>query len=107
MAKPKMVDMEFTKKERENYYGGMAAPAEKSDSGPHYPWGLQLRLEKPELDKLGMKELPKIGAEMYVCARVRVTEVASAFRDQGNDSKVVSLQVTHLELSDKEPEEAA
>jgi hypothetical protein len=77
----------------------MISPAKLLDEGPQYPWGLSLSLDNESLDKLGVENLPKVGATMRLEARVSVSSVSS---NEGMDKTVrrsVSLQVTAMALS--------
>ncbi len=73
---------------------------------PRYPWGLQIRLEKSDLDKLGMDQLPAVGDEFHIAAVGRVTSVSQAYRDDSDESKCVSIQIVMLQL-DNEGQEPA
>jgi len=89
-----MKDMAYTKAEikaRNKSYGIDSPDA----STPTYSWGLNLRLEQSELDKLGIDELPTVGSEMpfdIVCKVVRVSQTA----DERNKQSVVELQITKM-----------
>ena len=92
----KMQDMAYTAAEvkaRNKSYGVEAADAKT----PTYSWGLNIRLEQSELDKLGIKDMPEVGSEVYldVCAKVtRVSQTA----DEKNQQSVVELQITKMGL---------
>lgn len=63
-----------------------------------YPYGLQIRLGKDELEKLGIKNLPSPNQVAVLTAQVEVTSVSSYDTQQGED-KSISLQITDLSLS--------
>lgn len=73
----------------------------KDYSPPPYPWGLCIRLEKDELDKLKLATLPNVGDEVHITAVGRVTGVSSAMRDQKDEDKTVSIQIVMLALDDE------
>lgn len=79
------------------------APREDADEmameEPDYPWGLRVRLNDEELDKLGMADLPAVGAEMQLMAKVSVVSVAQ-HEDDSKDGKHrdVELQITDMGL---------
>lgn len=70
-----------------------------SEKPPPYSYGLTLRLEKPELKKLGMKELPEVGQEYEIIARGRVSNVYESQSEGNRGDRAVSIQVTHLIVS--------
>ena len=89
-----MKDMKLTKAESQE-----TMPTEaKSSDGPKYPYGLELRLEGPTLEKLGMDSLPKVGRKMRVSAVAEVTGVSSN-EHNGHKSKCVTLQITKMEVA--------
>jgi hypothetical protein len=91
-----LISMERTAKEK--------ADAEKrwkdgpvATSGPDFPWGLSLSLGKDELAKLGIKDLPEVGAEYTILAIGKVTRVnQSASAQQTEDTMSVEIQLTDL-----------
>lgn len=68
-----------------------------------YPYGLRINLGKDELKKLGIKDLPQVGAMISLEA---VAKVESVHASEGMEYKdrSVSLQITHLELEENESE---
>lgn len=89
------------------------APAETLMSDrPVYPYGLQVRLDEDSLDKLGMKELPKVGGYLILTARVCVTAVSSnEHQADGKRGKhkhrSVELQIEAMNLGDEPKEKDA
>lgn len=69
-----------------------------------YPFGLRLTLNGPELEKLGLDELPEAGTEVTLGARAIVTRAATEDPDADGDidQVCVELQITHLGLGDEE-----
>lgn len=67
---------------------------------PQYPYGLQIRLGKEELEKLGMSELPELGTESMLHAKVKVTSVSESESLYG-EHKSLELQITDMALSSK------
>lgn len=87
-------DMAYTSsevKERNKTYGVEASDAKT----PTYSWGLNIRLEQSELDKLGIDELPEAGAEMNFDVRAKVARVSQS-EDENNKQSVVELQITKM-----------
>lgn len=91
-----MVDMKLTPKEVKEEKAEV-----RSIDVPPYPWGLCIRLEKDELDKLKLASLPNVGDEVHITAVGRVTGVSSSMRDQKDEDKTVSIQIVMLALDDE------
>lgn len=92
----KLVSMKIDKAEREKMMEGPASLA--AGDYPEYPWGMCLELDDSSLTKLGMTELPEVGENYMLIAKVSVTSVSSNETANGGKSRRVSLQVTDLAL---------
>lgn len=72
-----------------------------------YPFGLCISLDDESLQKLGIKEIPKVGAEYTFEAKAVVTRTSSSSDTQGEDESTISLQITDLDFGadtdDKSP----
>lgn len=91
----KLVSMKMTKSERaEKNTVSSDAP-----DRPIYPYGLEVRLDTDALEKLDLDELPEVGGEMTLLAKVKVTGASSSDTEYGK-SRSVSLQITDLCLED-------
>lgn len=77
----------------------------KSDL-PEYPWGLCLRLEKDQLAKLGVKNLPAIGEAVQIEAKA-VIKSMSASAGQSGEYASVELQITDLAIEIDADEKSA
>lgn len=74
---------------------------------PRYPYGLCLHLGKDELEKLGMAQLPDVGAKMSIMAMGYVKST-SAYETQGDGKSMsVEIQITDLELTPGEKKDPA
>lgn len=93
-----MTNMAMTAEEAKEY-GGPCVAAGDAPEGPKYPYGLQLCLNDGSLEKLGITELPKVGTELLVMAKVRVTGVRSSEQQGGDKEDTIDLQVTDMALS--------
>lgn len=74
---------------------------EAVESGsPEYPYGLRICLDNESLTKLGITELPPIGAEFKVAALACVVSV-SQHESQGSDKphRSVDLQIEMMQLA--------
>lgn len=79
--------------------------SESSDGGPKYPWGLTVSLDDATLRKLGMSELPQVGAQLRLMAVVEVCSTSQHANQHGTD-KCVSLQITQMGLEGEGPQAA-
>lgn len=72
-------------------------PCDCGDEGkPRYPWGLQISLEKEQLDALGIKEMPMTGTVVALQATAKVTRCSEEEREGADPMRSVSLQITDL-----------
>lgn len=65
---------------------------------PAYPWGLQLRLDNEQLEKLGITALPAAGVTMTLTAKVEVTSAGMRDSQGGGEQKNLELQITDMAL---------
>lgn len=68
------------------------------DRRPEYSYGLNIRLENNELEKLSMKRLPKVGDYYKIRAVVRVTSVNESQTEGGREDRGVQLQIEKMQL---------
>lgn len=62
-----------------------------------YAYGLRVNLGEEEIEKLGLKEMPKAGAEMTIAAKVKVCNVGQ--REDGDGvRRNIELQITEMGL---------
>lgn len=93
----KMVDMKRDAPDDES--GATAIPADSE--GAQYPWGLQIRLESEDLEKLGIPFIPATGAEIMGHFAGVVTATS---QDADGKHKSMSIQICGLCLMAEEPE---
>jgi hypothetical protein len=91
----KMVSMKRTADDKRG--DEMAGPSIEA-TAPDYPYGLCLRMDKDELDKLGIKDLPKVGTKMMMMAKVKVTRVSQSAAEGADDETNVEYQITDIGL---------
>ena len=74
-------------------------PATSSPSEEEYPYGLRIRLENDDLEKLGIANLPDVGTSMKIHADATVQSVSSnqTKGDEGS-KKCVELQITGMQI---------
>ena len=96
----KLVDMAYTKAElKEEAKEGCVSP---SGQPSPYPWGLSLSLERNELNKLGVKDLPQVGAEVHFIAVAKVMSVNQSARQGEDEESRVGLQITMMQIVQSE-----
>jgi len=88
-----LIDLARTKKElkeeaKETSPGGDPDP---------YCWGLNIRLESEELDKLGITKLPEVGSEYHLMVVAKVTSVNQSATMQ-DDEQCVGLTITMMQI---------
>lgn len=89
----KMKSMKRDKKEKTKAEKGMPVDAVGSED---YPWGLNLRLEKESMDKLGIDiDDFIIGGKVELSCVAAVTNIQKSL-SQTNDNSSVQLQITDL-----------
>lgn len=98
MADPKLVDMAYSKAELKEQRTGRLTAGEQNP----YPWGLCLHLDKEQLDKLSLTELPQVGSEMHLLCVAKVTSVNHSARDGQDENASVGLQITMMQVLLKE-----
>jgi hypothetical protein len=93
-----MISMKLSKAEAKSMLGD-CCPSDGSDGseGPKYPYGLTISLNDEVMQKLGITEVPAIGAKLKLMAEVEVISTSQYARQEGTD-KDVSLQITSMEL---------
>lgn len=94
-----MISLKLTKKESKALEKEMSIGPSKDE----YPWGTRIELEKDTLEKLGIKELPKIGTKMMIEAKVVVVATRQSTRRDG-DSRTLELQITDMDMESDEDE---
>ena len=63
---------------------------------PDYPYGLCIHMDKDELDKLGISDLPKVGTEMMLEVKVKVTRVSQSAMEGADEQTSVDFQITDI-----------
>ena len=87
-------DMKLSKKKQE----GIPSPVETSlDSGPKYPYGLQLRLDEEQIKKLGGLKGAEVGGSVKIIATGDITSMREEARKE-QTSKNVEIQITAIDI---------
>jgi len=63
---------------------------------PDYPYGLCIHMDRDEMDKLGMTDMPKVGTELTLCAKVKVTRVSQSAVEGADEEASIDMQITDL-----------
>lgn len=93
---PNLVDLAYTPEEQKERAGKYSTMPSTYD-GPKYPWGLELTLDESVLRKLGKTSRDfRIGDEIDLPVRVRVTRISAYETESGSDESV-GLTVTHMQ----------
>lgn len=96
-----MVSMEMTAEERkEQGY-------DDKEEGEKYPYGLRISLDDGTLEKLGLTQPPKVGAEFTLTAKVKCTSTRSYQDEEGEPESSAELQITAMEFSAPESSQDA
>lgn len=90
--------MAYSEKEKKEYI----KHATVADA-PEFPWGLELRLEKEQLDKLGLEG--DVGAEVAIVANGRIVSKSASESTGGGGHKSMTIQIEAMEALSKGSEE--
>jgi hypothetical protein len=93
----KLVSMKIDPAQQREKYAESVAP-----EAPRYPYGLCLRLEDDDVEKLGLDKLPAVGKTVTVQAKAMVESVSENQYTEGGEARTrrsVSLQITDLAIS--------
>lgn len=103
----KLVSMKLSKEQSKG--NAIDAPSKFGTDGsaPQYSYNTQFSLGNHELDKIGMKDLPKVGDRVHIRARGHVTAVKHEARRGDKPERRVEIQMTHMGIDGKgDPEDA-
>lgn len=89
-----MTSMKMTAKEAKEY----ASPSTAVADAPQFPYGLRVELNNDSLDKLAMKDMPKIGDRFTMTCTVEACGCASYTERDGDENRSLSLQITDMAL---------
>jgi hypothetical protein len=67
-----------------------------SSDGGKYPYGLVLHLGDDQLKALGIKELPRVGSEILLSCKAKVTSAREEERGNGEVESYCGLQITAM-----------
>lgn len=97
-----MVDMALSPEKREETCAPCHSPADYPQ--PIYPWGLCIRLENEQIDKLGLNTDVEAGDYIAFDAVGKVTSVSSRDTDKG-PQKNTEIQIMFMAVAPEHEEE--
>lgn len=100
----KLMTLELTPEESQEVKEGYCSPGGDSVNAPKYAPGANFYLSDDMMRKIGMANLPAVGARMMMWAEVTVTGV-SRREDQKETHQTVDMQMTALALEPQVDEE--
>jgi hypothetical protein len=68
-----------------------------SDSGPKFPFGLEIRLDDNSMDKLDM-DMPAVGDKMLIVAVGEVTSTRQNDTQRGGKNRSVEIQIQRMDM---------
>lgn len=96
-----MTSMKLSNEEKKAMNGECCVTSSPVSDGPNYPWGLEIRLEKEAMDKLGLKAADyNVGDYVIVTARCCVKELRQSNRQGGKPSQTMELQIEEMSMTD-------
>ncbi|HZF28702.1 MAG TPA: hypothetical protein VE907_06275 [Gammaproteobacteria bacterium] len=90
----KLTSMKVKKRDKEKTLG-MMSPSAVGD-GDQYPYGLRIRLENEQLDKLGFKDMPKVGDYLTIEAECCVISTSQNTNQGGDERRNLELQIEKI-----------
>ena len=93
----KLVDMKLPKRSKKE--AGLEVVDESSREA--YPYGLQLRFDKEEVEKIKALQDVKTGAMVSVTALGKVTEIRITDRADDRTRHTVEIQIQEIAIADK------
>lgn len=97
----KMISMKRTEADKR---GDKMENAPMSSMAADYPYGLVIHMDKDELDKIGMKQLPGIGTEIPMEILVKVTSVRQSATENKEETSV-DFQITDISIDTESEKE--
>lgn len=81
----------------------MATPSPVNEDP--YPYGLRIRLDKEDIKKLGMSELPEVGHEFEMHAMAKVTSVNASASEGSDEQMGMEMQIMKMGMMAENNEE--
>lgn len=91
----KLVDMKYTSEDKKKR-NSECSPMKMSE--PEYPYGLSLTLDDAQLEKLGIKTLPKVGSVIGIEARATVIAARQSSREGSRNDRSIEVQFRQMAI---------
>lgn len=95
----KLTDMKLPKLSKKELKAEMAVPG--SDRGDRYPYGLELRFDKEEIEKVPALKKLNAGDTVNIQGVGKVTEVRITDVDKGKARHNIEIQVQKIGIANK------
>jgi glyceraldehyde-3-phosphate dehydrogenase/erythrose-4-phosphate dehydrogenase len=92
-----LTDLALPKKTKKELKEDMA-PSAIGSEGPKYPYGLQIRFEAEQIEKLPQLEKVKIGEDVTIEAKGEVTEIRMNEQKEGKKKYTVEIQLKKVAI---------
>lgn len=98
----KLVDLKLPKRTKEQLTAEAPEPVREE-----YPWGLQLRFEKHEIEKIAALQDINAGAAVNIQAIGKVTEVRITDAEKGRKRHNIEIQIQKIGIEQAAKQKAA
>lgn len=93
----RLISLKLSKSDREKN----SRTVEPGNKAPEYNYGLTIRLENNELQRLGIKTLPTVGKKIMIEAKAEVVTVSESSSVHNRGDRAVTLQITDMLIEQK------
>lgn len=93
----KLIDMKLPKRKKDK---GEEVPISTIDR-EEYPYGLKMRFEKEQIDKIDSLQKIEAGAKVSIYATGKVIEVSVNDAAEGRKRHTVTIQIQEVEVANK------
>ena len=91
-----MMDMKLPKKSKKEMEGETSVPPPGGENQERYPYGLRLRFENEQFDKLDMLSDLKVGDKVTIHAMATVTERRESERQGKEKDRSCEIQIENI-----------
>jgi hypothetical protein len=95
MENEKMVSM---KRSPEDMRKGCGCCAPIEAIAPDYPYGLCIHLDSDEIEKLGITQLPPVGAMVTIHCMAKITRVSQSAIEGSKEDRNIGIQITDMAI---------
>ncbi len=90
-----MTDMKMPKKSKKEMEK-MSMPTMEAEDQDRWPYGLQIRFEKEQVEKMPSLESYKVGDKIMIQAEACVTSIRISERQSGDEDHTVEMQIEKI-----------